>query len=283
MGVALLIGLWMYNQYSYDKFLSGYKQVYQVRRNFYGNGDTMNYGGTSLKLAIILRTQIPEIQNVAETDGFSMHGLKVGDKKLYIKGGQVGSDFLKMFQYRLLEGNANVVLNNPYSIVLTQSTAKALFGNEDPINKVVRFGNKNELKVTGVLKDIPSNSTLQFSYLVPFSYLESLGLFGLAAYVAEQRTKESRIRKVLGASLSQVWLLLSKDFIVLELISCVIASPVAFYYMHDWLQEYVYRIMISPVAFVTASAAAIVTTLLTVSFESIKAAMANPVKSLRSE
>ncbi len=173
MGVALIIGLWVYYQYSYDKFLPDYKQVCQVRRNFYGNGDTMNYGGTSLKLATILRNQIPEIQYVAETDGFGMHGLKVGDKKFYINGGQVANDFLKIFQYDLLEGNANTVLNNPYSIVLTQSTAKALFGNQDPLDKVVRFDNKNDLKVTGVLKDIPSNSTLQFSYLVPFSYLES--------------------------------------------------------------------------------------------------------------
>ena len=173
IGVALIIGLWVYYQYSYDKFLLDYKQVYQVRRNFYGNGDTMNYGGTSLKLATILRTQIPEIQYVAETDGFGMHGLMVGDKKFYINGGQVGNDFLKIFQYDLVEGNANTVLNNPYSIVLTQSTAKALFGNDDPLDKVVRFDNRNDLKVTGVLKDIPSNSTLQFSYLVPFSYLES--------------------------------------------------------------------------------------------------------------
>jgi putative ABC transport system permease protein len=173
MGVALIIGLWVYYQYSYDKFLPDYKRVYQVRRNFYGNGDTMNYGGTSLKLVNVLRSQIPEIQYVAETDGFGMHGLMVADKKFYINGGQVGDDFLKIFQYDLLEGNANTVLNNPYSIVLTQSTAKALFGKEDPLNKVVRFDNKNDLKVTGVLKDISSNSTLQFSYLIPFSYLES--------------------------------------------------------------------------------------------------------------
>ena len=151
MGIALIIGLWVYYQYSYDKFLPDYKQVYQVRRNFYGNGDTMNYGGTSLKLATILRTQVPEIQSVAETDGFGMHGLMVADKKFYLNGGQVGNDFLKMFRYDLLEGNANTILSNPYSIVLTQSTAKSLFGNEDPLNKVVRFDNKNDLKVTGVL------------------------------------------------------------------------------------------------------------------------------------
>ena len=133
----------------------------------------MNYGGTSLKLATVLRNQIPEIQYVAETDGFGLHGLTVANKKFYLNGGQVGNDFLKMFQYDLLEGKTNTVLNNPYSIVLTESTAKALFGKEDPLNKVVRFDNKNDLKVTGVLKDIPSNSTLQFNYLVPFSYLES--------------------------------------------------------------------------------------------------------------
>lgn len=173
MGVALVIGLWVYYQYSYDKFLPDYKQLYQVRRNFYGNGDTVTYGGTSLKLADILRTQIPEIESVAETDGGSQHGLMAGNKRFYIKGNQVASDFLTMFLFPLLKGDAKNVLSNPYSIVLTQSTARALFGNEDPLNKTVRFDNKNDLRVTGVLKDIPPNSTLQFSYLVPFSYLES--------------------------------------------------------------------------------------------------------------
>jgi len=173
LAVALIIGLWVQHQYSYDKFLPEYKKVYQVCRNYYGNGDTATYGGTSLKLATILRNQIPEIQYLAETDGFGMHGLMVADRKFYINGGQVGSDFLKIFQFELLKGNINSVLSNPFSIVLTQSTAKALFGNEDPVNKIVRFDNKHDLTVTGVLKDIPPNSTLQFDYLVPFSYLES--------------------------------------------------------------------------------------------------------------
>lgn len=177
MGVALVIGLWVYEQYSYNTFLPNYKQVYQVRRNFYGNSDTVNYGGTSLKLVNVLRNQVPEIQYVVETDGFAMHGLMVADKKLYTSGSQVGEDFLKVFQYELLKGNAGTVLSNPYSIVLTERIAKALFGKEDPLGKLVRFDNKNDLKVTGILKDIPSNSTLQFGYLVPFSYLESTDNF----------------------------------------------------------------------------------------------------------
>ncbi len=173
MAVALIIGLWVYNQYSYDKFLPDYKQLYQVQRNFYGNGDTLTFGGTSLKLADVLRNQIPEMKSVAETDGGSTHGLMVADKKLYLNGDQVAGDFLTMFQYSMLEGDAKNVLKDPYSIVLTESTAKALFGNEDPLYKTVRYDNKNNLRVTGILKDIPVNSTLQFNFLVPFSYLES--------------------------------------------------------------------------------------------------------------
>jgi putative ABC transport system permease protein len=177
MAVALIIGLWVYNQYSYDKFLLGYKQLYQVKRHFYGNGDTLTYGGTSLKLADALRNGIPEIESVCETDGGSMHGLLVGNRKFYMKGNHVADNFLTMFQFPLLEGDAKNVLSDPYSIVLTESTAKALFGNEDPLNKMVRYDNQNDLKVTGVLKDVPHNSTLEFNYLVPFSYLESTNSF----------------------------------------------------------------------------------------------------------
>ena len=99
MAVALIIGLWVYNQFSYDKFLPGYKQLYQAERHFYGNGDTLTYGGTSLKLADALRTQIPEIESVAETDGGSMHGLMVGNRKLYMKGNQVAATFLPCFNF----------------------------------------------------------------------------------------------------------------------------------------------------------------------------------------
>ncbi len=177
MAVALIIGLWVYNQYSYNRFFPAYNQLYQAQRHFYGNGDTLTYGGTSLKLANALRNQIPEIESVAETDGGSMHGLMIGNRKFYINGNQVAADFLTMFQFPLLEGNSKNVLDDPYSIVLTQHSAKALFGNEDALNKTVRFDNQNDLKVTGILKDIPHNSTLQFNYLVPFSYLESTNSF----------------------------------------------------------------------------------------------------------
>jgi putative ABC transport system permease protein len=113
--------------------------------------------------------------------------------------------------------------------------------------------------------------------------ISCLGLFGLAAFVAEQRTREIGIRKVLGASVSQLWVLLSKDFLLLVLISCVIASPIAFYFLHGWLQQYDYRISIGVGVFFLAAVIAVLITMLTVSFQAIKAALANPVKSIRTE
>jgi len=110
-----------------------------------------------------------------------------------------------------------------------------------------------------------------------------LGLFGLATYTAERRVKEIGIRKVLGASVSGIAGLLSKDFLQLVFISCLIAFPVAWWMMHNWLQGYEYRIAISWWIFLLAGVIAMLIALLTVSFQAIKAALANPVRSLRSE
>lgn len=114
-------------------------------------------------------------------------------------------------------------------------------------------------------------------------FISCLGLFGLASFVAEQRTKEIGVRKVLGASVFNLWQMLSKDFAWLVAISCLIAVPIAWYYLHQWLQKYEYHTDISLWVFVAACMGALVITLLTVSFQAIKAALANPVKSLRTE
>jgi ABC-type antimicrobial peptide transport system permease subunit len=114
-------------------------------------------------------------------------------------------------------------------------------------------------------------------------FISCLGLFGLASYMAEQRNKEIGVRKVLGASVPNIWQLLSKDFVVLVLIACTIAVPVAWYLMNNWLSTYTYKINIGFGVFALVIVAAVAITLLTVSFQAIKAAVANPVKSLRTE
>ncbi|HET6768623.1 MAG TPA: FtsX-like permease family protein, partial [Chitinophagaceae bacterium] len=114
-------------------------------------------------------------------------------------------------------------------------------------------------------------------------FISCLGLFGMASFVAAQRTKEIGVRKVLGATVTSLWRLLSTEFFVLVLISCVLATPIAWYYLNDWLAGYDYRIKISWQVFVMAAFVALIITLLTVSFQAIKAAIANPTKSLRTE
>lgn len=126
-----------------------------------------------------------------------------------------------------------------------------------------------------------ANTATTFSMLAIF--VACLGLFGLAAFIAEQRTKEIGIRKVLGASVAGVTKLLTIDFLKLVVLSMLIASPIGWYLMDKWLMAFSYRITISPWAFIVAGLTAILFALLTVSSHAIKAAIANPVKSLRSE
>jgi ABC-type antimicrobial peptide transport system permease subunit len=133
------------------------------------------------------------------------------------------------------------------------------FGNEKRIGKLAAF----------------------FSILAIF--ISCLGLFGLTSFVAEQRVREIGIRKVLGASITDIWQLLSKEFILLVLLSCFIAIPVAFYYMNAWLQKYDYRTTVYWWVFASAGLGALLITVITVSFQAIKAAIANPVKSLKTE
>jgi putative ABC transport system permease protein len=120
-----------------------------------------------------------------------------------------------------------------------------------------------------------------FSYLTVF--LACLGLFGLISFTTELRRKEIGIRKVLGASAAVITSLISRDFLKLVIIAIVIASPIAYFIMNKWLEDYAYRINISWWMLTTAGVIGLLIALITISFQAIKAAIANPVKSLRTE
>jgi ABC-type antimicrobial peptide transport system permease subunit len=175
MAVALLIGLWAFNQYSYDRFLPDYQQAYAIKVNYTNTHDgTHTQDNVSLPLADVLRNTVPGIKYVAEADfiDFPSHDFMVGDKKLLIKGGTASADFLKIFQYPLVKGNINSVLKDPYSIVIDEATSKSLFGAADPINKLIKIDNQYNVKVSGVMEDFPANSSMQFHFLIPFSFAE---------------------------------------------------------------------------------------------------------------
>jgi putative ABC transport system permease protein len=138
-------------------------------------------------------------------------------------------------------------------------------------------------KIASFYKQENQLSQLYKIFAIIAIFLSCLGLYGLVSFMAVQRVKEVGIRKVLGASVSSVIYLFSKEFIILVTIGFVIASPIAWYFMDKWLQDYVYRINISWWIFLAGGISAIAIALVTVSFQAIKAAIANPVKSLRTE
>ncbi|HWB24250.1 MAG TPA: ABC transporter permease [Chitinophagaceae bacterium] len=149
---------------------------------------------------------------------------------------------------------------------------------QDPFNYVFLDDTFN-----GLYKDDLRASSLVLIFSIIVVIISSLGLFALAAFTAEQRTKEIGIRKVLGATVSNITLLLSKDFVKLVLVAVIIASPIAWWAMDKWLQDFAYRITISWWIFAAAALSALLIATATISFQAIKAALSNPVKSLRTE
>ncbi|TMI90826.1 MAG: FtsX-like permease family protein [Bacteroidetes bacterium] len=147
----------------------------------------------------------------------------------------------------------------PFSYKFTDEEYSRKFADEERVGKLAAF----------------------FAVLAIF--ISCLGIFGMASFIAEQRTKEIGVRKVLGASVLDLWGLLSKDFVMMVFVALLIAAPLAYYFMYNWLQNYEYRTNLSWWIFAAAGAGALLITLLTVSFQSIKAAISNPVKSLRTE
>jgi ABC-type antimicrobial peptide transport system permease subunit len=176
IGIAcsLLILLWVFDELSFDRFLPKSDRLYQVWVN--AEFDNKMNSWTSLPLPVYeaSKTASSNIVNSTVADWGGDHLLSVGDDRIMKTGHFVGKEFLEMFEFPLVKGTADKVLDEPNSIVITESTAKALFGDEDPIEKVIRLDDRGDLKVTGVLKDIPKNASFQFDCLVPWSMNEEM-------------------------------------------------------------------------------------------------------------
>jgi hypothetical protein len=208
--------------------------------------------------------------------------------------------------FRIVGIIKDMIMNSPFepvkpAVYFTFGYKKVLLIRVTPGTSVSEALPKIEKVFTAVIPDIPfdykfadQEFAAKFSaeerigklaavFTVLAIGISCLGLFGLASFVAEQRTKEIGIRKVLGATVAQLWRMLSREFVLLVVISCFIAIPVSYYILYNGLQRYEYRTDIGWWIFASAGMGALIITLLTVSYQAIKAALANPVTSLRSE
>jgi len=292
-------------------------------------------------------------ENFGGTTNVSWKG-KTEDSRPLFMSNRVTHDFGKTVGWNVLQGRdfSKNFLTDSTAIVLNESAVQ-MMGLQNPINETIKFSGK-DYKIIGVISNLVKGSPFQpvdpslftigyggavnvinirlspnssvgtalnkienvfreYNPQAPFDYkfvdeqyaqkfateerigklagffailailISCLGLFGLASFIAEQRTKEIGIRKVLGATILGIWQLLSKEFLLLVFISLLIAIPLAYYFMNKWLQNYEYRTEISWWLFAIVVLATLLITILTVSFQAIRAAVTNPVKSLRTE
>ncbi|HEV8512626.1 MAG TPA: ABC transporter permease [Cyclobacteriaceae bacterium] len=169
---SVLILLWVFDELSFNKFHPKADRLYQVWINATFDGKVNSWTSLPLPTYEALKTENSNIVNTTVTDWGGDHLFTVGDKRITKRSFYAGEEFLEMFQFPLQKGNAATVLDDPSSIVITEEMAKVFFGETDPINQVIRVDNKNDLKVTGVLKDIPKNSSFQFDFLLPWKVNE---------------------------------------------------------------------------------------------------------------
>lgn len=169
MSAAILIVLWIQDELSFDEFHENKNRIYEVWNRVPFDGELTLWNSVPAPLGPALEKDIPEVERAVRV--ISYEGLlSVGDKKIVKSGEMVDTGFLQMFSFPMLEGDPSTALNEVHSLVLTESTAKALFGNEEALGKIVKLENRDNFTVTGIVKDPLSNSRFDFEYLLPMSY-----------------------------------------------------------------------------------------------------------------
>ncbi len=167
---TILILLWVQDELAYNKFHAGYNQIYKIMANRDFNNQVFTDENMVLPLAKSIETGSPQVKNAVVTTHRQPYIIAYGDTKLKQMGYTVSEHFFDLFSWRFVKGNAATAMNDPSSIILTESAAKALFGTDEPLDKIVRINNDHDAKITAILADPQNNSTLLFDCIVPFNY-----------------------------------------------------------------------------------------------------------------
>ncbi len=175
MAAAILILLWIQNELSIDRFYEKVDRTYLMHnRDKRPDGEIWAWPSTPKIMAPTLKKDYPEVEDAVRYRNVTFL-LTVGDKKINQRGSFADSTFLNVISFPLLKGNPQTALNSGHSIVLTQQFAKALFGDEDAMGKIVRVDSTHNCTVTGILKDLPNNTKFEFAYILPWTYMEKIG------------------------------------------------------------------------------------------------------------
>jgi putative ABC transport system permease protein len=171
MASAILILLWIQHEWSYDRFHEKKGRIYEAWNRSVFSGKLQCWNTTPKVLASAIQRDIPEVETTTRVNWSTDRLFKVGDKSLMGEGHIVDSTFLQVFSFPLVKGDPKTALMDPGSIILTESLAKSLYGNKDPMGELITVDNRIPLKITGILKDLPTNSRFRFKYLMPWERL----------------------------------------------------------------------------------------------------------------
>ncbi|MGN6195629.1 MAG: ABC transporter permease [Ginsengibacter sp.] len=174
MASAILILLWIQNEMSHDRFHKKIDRIYVMNNRDHFNGKLQAWATTPKILAPTLKADYPEVEQAVRVSNANFL-FTVGEKHLNVQGYFTDSGFLKTFSFPLLRGNENTALSENYHIVITNKLAKKLFGDEEAMGKTIRIDSNANFVVSGVLKDLPNNTKADFEYLLPWSYLKTIG------------------------------------------------------------------------------------------------------------
>lgn len=177
MAFAILIGLWIQYETSFDKFNENYDRIGIVYKHTLFNDEKGTQEATPMPLYYELKENYPEVKHATRIDWGNDVVMSVGDRRIKKRGRYVDSDFLKMFSFPVINGDVNKAFSDMYAVVLTESTATALFGKENPVGKSIKVNNAFNVHVTAVVKDAPANSTITFDFLGPYDYVQQTNEF----------------------------------------------------------------------------------------------------------
>lgn len=172
LAITILLLLWIRDAMNYDKFHARLPQIHQIMFHHRIGGDLGTARSVAGPLAAVLREDVPDIEQVARTSYTNQQMVHAGENSFYEKGFYADPDFFSMLSFEAIAGNPVTALQDPASVVITERTAKKLFGTGDAIGKILQHNNVRDLKVGAVIRDIPLNSTFQFDVVLPFKLFE---------------------------------------------------------------------------------------------------------------
>lgn len=172
MAAAILILLWIQDEKSYDQFHQHKDRIYEVWNSVPMDGKLATWNTVSALTARAIEKDIPEVERAVRTDRASNLLFTVGDKKVMKSGILVDTGFFQLFTFPMIKGNPYTALNDLHAVILTEKTAKGLFGEEDAMGKIIKIDNRESFTVSGIIKDIPENSRFKADFLLPYSALK---------------------------------------------------------------------------------------------------------------